>query len=293
MSSHFTCVDVRRTEYLSLFLQLRQPATPTLPVFVKWRDLLLQIVGDVRAVARETRDGKIFKTPRMALSQLNITGRGVLDATSTDHVATPKTIEFLAQLECNHDTVCWGHSFGPSVLVVLGLSYLGKNSLEQLDSCLVDWFVECAQLTDARYGVIDIADGMESGIGRWLGGSDQQYASFQRRLVRQMWAKEAGSAPKALGAYWANWLGPEMLERMGGLQQLTRETKQFADARNPQPLRVFPGGSTVFLLSSKITDFMYPRTGITWAEFDRAEWLYRRLARAGLLAGWGTAAGSC
>lgn len=286
MSTHSGCSSIRRSEYLSLFLQLRQPLASTLPFFERWHNLTCSLVGDIHVFGSEAWQGGACEYPRTALSQLSLKGLGSLGLASDDAVPAPKAIEFLVHLTYNDYTVCCGFNFGPSVLVGFGLSYMSERAIGELDSCIIDWFAECAQMLNARYGIIDIADSMETGVGQWLGATDQLYASFQRRLMRRMWAREVGEAPKGIGVFWANLFGPEMVERLGGLPQMNEELQRLSDARNPQPLRECPHGTAIVLLSGSITDFMYPRIGITWAEFDRAEWLHRRLAHAGLLPGY-------
>lgn len=283
MFIHSPCLTARRSEYLTMFLQLRSPLVSTLPLVEQWRDLVCRLFGNVEVFGEEAADGKSRDYPRTLLGSLDMTGCGDLVITSVDAVPAPKRVEFLVQLNYAADTICCGSSAGPSVLLVFGLSYMSEDAVGRLSALIVDQFTECARLVNAKYGIIDVADSMETGIGRWLGASDQLYASFHRRLLRRLWAEEVGRKPKVLGVFWGNLFGPEMIERLGGLAQLRAALHE--SSGSSYPIRECPNGGAIVLLSERVTDFMYPRLGITWREFDRAAWLHRRLAMAGLLAG--------
>lgn len=279
------CLSVPRSEYLTLFLHLRKPLASTRPFVRKWKEIVSASVGNVRVRGWEVLDAECRDYRSTRLDQLRISGRGSLGLVSADHVPKPKRIEFLLLADYAPSMVCSGFDFGPSILVVFGLSYMTEEGVRELDSRIVDWLGECAQLTNAQYGVIDIADSMETGIGRWLGPTDQLYASFPRRLARRMWAREVRDGPKAIGVFWGNLFGPEMIKRMGGLSVIKREMRRMSGGRHPDPVRECPDGGAIVTLSSKIADFMYPHFGVCWPQFDHAEWLHRRLAQAGLLPG--------
>ncbi len=142
------------------------------------------------------------------------------------------------------------------------------------------------------YGLGDIADESESAEGSYYAFGPYQggRSRFQRNLEAELWgAAKARRRNFVRGVFWANFLSPYHMERLGGLAALAEFRALVAAARSPEfgagEAIEYPDGSALIILYP-INEFIFMIERFPWFQGDvmlrEARWLAIKLAQARL-----------
>lgn len=138
------------------------------------------------------------------------------------------------------------------------------------------------------YGLADVGDVSETGSGLYYSTPFLQNVRFHRHLNHHAWIR-AGERRRQLvrGAYWGNFLGPEVVTRLGGAPRLVEDFCCNGAARRGQPgfHEVYPDGSVFLSLSDNVSDMMSRPIPIAPVALSNAVWLHQRFYEAGVLCG--------
>lgn len=285
----------RRSEYLSYYVAFASAELSLARALSSWVTMSLQVLGNVSVRAsfaglQSRESGWLGHSPRLGsvhmpeeVKDRDIVGLGI---TSVQRVPEPKDIDFLCHWDYSRTSLRGSSPDVPGILGSFGVSFLTDSQRDLLDELLITHFLDVTRCGPAAYGLVHIGDCWETGFGRVQGFTDTAYANFSQRLVRHLWIRDEDPTLRTRGVYWANWLSSRQAERLGNLKQFVQDYTSMDDLVNRGLVQEQPDGSLLLLLCRSYKDFLAPHRNLQPWAMERAIWLHRRFARAGLLPGW-------
>jgi hypothetical protein len=196
------------------------------------------------------------------------------------NLSTFKAIDFNWRLRFENWCGISGVHTGPYVAMDFVLGRM-RRRVGELTELVTRFSERAAACPEFCYGLCDIGDYRDTSLGEYYSGTTLRRVVPERAIALHRWLQAGPERVNmARGVFWANLLGPKMVEKLGGAEQFERDYSNYDRGMSRGIVRRLPSGSLLVYICEYCNRFMYP---YSYEYEERAAWLYRRLMEVGLM----------
>jgi hypothetical protein len=188
----------------------------------------------------------------------------------------------------NRDGIWHGEPVPPILSLSISGQLLEKAGSKSVLEILRTFF-EVADEHSPLCGLVDLARPSDTWTGMAYGTMIHGRAPLARQIEQEGWLSSGiKKGDRLRGLYWGNYLGPGVLERLGGRKQFLEsyeQTARFNDGLPAAQIWRMPNGVFLSLCLDPLDCSPVSSLGILAAQFNM-QWLVRELATKGVLDHW-------